>query len=527
MSAEFILALPTAAPSASTASEGAPVSEDAAAAFAGLLAPEMSAANAPIARSAQAVPSAPIPSLLNGAAMFSHMPLAAPPPPGHNAVPPPANDTTETPVVDTDPVQSAPVEINVQSPKGSEPNFRPASPEKEKAPAEPQGSAVEPVPAPAPAVVPPEVKTEASVSTMAGQSAPAPTAETPEFPEAGPLFPTRQLPSAAPTAPELARSETSSTDPAQPKVANVQVPPPAAGQGPVVAKRDAPAPVAELAVKDSTSGGDLTTLEDAPPSTERPLASLPLPMTRADRRLVETPAARTQTTSTTAAASASVSIEKPSPPADPAGSPGAPRDMTGPAPATPPASPPPIAAPPPISAEAPVADAAGPMAGSASAEVVAREAAPEVAFDRAPMISRAGAETTAQLTVQIVKRLEGRSTRFEMALTPEDLGRVEVSVEIDADGQLAARLAFDSPAAAAELRGRVDELRRQLEQAGFTIGQDALDFSERRSSSGQDERRFGQAFAGAARLNGQADTAPVAGPWIPLTLAPGRVDVKV
>ncbi|PJW28067.1 hypothetical protein CWM41_28915, partial [Escherichia coli] len=61
-----------------------------------------------------------------------------------------------------------------------------------------------------------------------------------------------------------------------------------------------------------------------------------------------------------------------------------------------------------------------------------------------------------------------------MALLPEELGRVDIKLDIDSDGRLAARLAFDNPAAATDLRGRVDELRRQLEDARFHLADDAF-----------------------------------------------------
>jgi hypothetical protein len=147
--------------------------------------------------------------------------------------------------------------------------------------------------------------------------------------------------------------------------------------------------------------------------------------------------------------------------------------------------------------------------------------------------SRASIETTAQIAAQIVRKLEGRSTRFEMALTPDGLGQVDVSLDIDADGQLAARLAFDNPAAAAELRSRVDELRRQLQEAGFRVADDALSFSQRDASTGQggafDRRpdpRNARAFGAASRLEAAADLA-AAPRWIPLTLTPEGVDMKV
>jgi len=143
------------------------------------------------------------------------------------------------------------------------------------------------------------------------------------------------------------------------------------------------------------------------------------------------------------------------------------------------------------------------------------------------MMSQAAVHATAAIAAQVVKRLEGQATRFEMALTPEELGRVDVSLEIDADGQLAARLAFDNPLAAVEFRGRADELRRQLEDAGFRLTQDSLQFSER-EGSGQ-RRDFGEqarrAFAGGGRLSEEADLA--APRFLALSLQPDRLDLRV
>lgn len=186
----------------------------------------------------------------------------------------------------------------------------------------------------------------------------------------------------------------------------------------------------------------------------------------------------------------------------------------------------PAASPLPVSADSPA-----PLTGDATASDSFKVAL--ASADRGSglsTLSRATVETTALIAAQIQNRLNGRSTRFEMALTPEGLGRVDVSLEIDSDGRLAARLAFDNPAAATELRGRADELRRQLEQAGLHLDGDALQFTERDPSSA--DRGFSgfdrRAFVRASDLNDRADQ-PIAEPatWHSLSLTRDRVDLKV
>lgn len=149
-----------------------------------------------------------------------------------------------------------------------------------------------------------------------------------------------------------------------------------------------------------------------------------------------------------------------------------------------------------------------------------------------PTLSRAAIDATAQIAAQILRKLEGRSTRFEIALRPDELGRVDVKLDIDAEGRLAARLAFDNPAAATDLRGRADELRRQLESAGFQLADDAFEFADRDNGSsafdrGQDTRHGqNRAFAAAARLRTEIDIGQPP-QWLALSLSPSGVDIKV
>ncbi|VXA91297.1 flagellar hook-length control protein FliK [Brevundimonas sp. G8] len=172
-------------------------------------------------------------------------------------------------------------------------------------------------------------------------------------------------------------------------------------------------------------------------------------------------------------------------------------------------------------------------AGAADTQAIQQAVAPDRDLGLSTL-SRATVETTAQLAAQIARRLDSRSTRFDMVLTPEDLGRVDVSLEIGKDGQLSARLAFDNPAAAADLKGRADELRRQLQDAGFQVAGDALDFSQRDPSAGNGgafdrQQQRNALFAGGSRLAAQADTpiVPAPGAWINHSQTPERVDLKV
>ncbi|HEV7354289.1 MAG TPA: flagellar hook-length control protein FliK [Brevundimonas sp.] len=143
-----------------------------------------------------------------------------------------------------------------------------------------------------------------------------------------------------------------------------------------------------------------------------------------------------------------------------------------------------------------------------------------------PMANDGRFNAVAQISAQILRRLEGQTTRFELALTPEDLGRVDVMLEIDGDGSVTARLAFDNPAAAAELRAQADQLRRELEAAGLNVSRDGLQFAERdaRRDDGGNDRRGAKAFAGAARLEADADVGLAA---YRMTTADGRLDVRI
>ena len=143
----------------------------------------------------------------------------------------------------------------------------------------------------------------------------------------------------------------------------------------------------------------------------------------------------------------------------------------------------------------------GPDAGPAPAEQRAGAAQSAAAPIHTPV--RGAPETVANLAAQILKKLEGQSTRFDVELDPAGLGRVDVRIEIGAHGRMTAAMMFDNPLAASELRARAGELQRALEQAGFDLAGGisfdvAGDRGNARQGHGQDDAPTGQGFRAQA-----------------------------
>jgi flagellar hook-length control protein FliK len=128
-------------------------------------------------------------------------------------------------------------------------------------------------------------------------------------------------------------------------------------------------------------------------------------------------------------------------------------------------------------APAPLADVGAetePATLDTTAATPTLQAAAEMPAETAP--TRGSPETVARLASDIARKLEGKTTRFDVQLDPLGLGKVDVSIEINADGRLSASLSFDSAQTAADLRGRAGELRQALEKAGFDLADGGLSF---------------------------------------------------
>jgi flagellar hook-length control protein FliK len=150
-------------------------------------------------------------------------------------------------------------------------------------------------------------------------------------------------------------------------------------------------------------------------------------------------------------------------------------------------------------------------------------------------VVRGSPETVAHLSAQILKKLEARSTRFDLELNPANLGRVDVRIEIGAHGRVTAALTFDNPQAAQDLRGKAAELQRSLEQAGFDLsGGLTFDVAQDRgqgqgqglAQQQQDAAPWrGRAFQAALGVTGEADAAAAAPQY--LERRASGVDVRI
>jgi flagellar hook-length control protein FliK len=90
------------------------------------------------------------------------------------------------------------------------------------------------------------------------------------------------------------------------------------------------------------------------------------------------------------------------------------------------------------------------------------------------------------LALEIAVSVKNGKSSFEIRLDPADLGRIDVRIDVDRNGQVTSHLTVEKPETLSMLRQDAPQLQRALDDAGFKTGTDGLQFSLRdQSSSGQ------------------------------------------
>ena len=105
-------------------------------------------------------------------------------------------------------------------------------------------------------------------------------------------------------------------------------------------------------------------------------------------------------------------------------------------------------------------------------------------------------QTVNALAAQIVQKLDGAATRFQLTLNPEGLGKVDVAIEITAKGSVSATLSFQHAESTAALSSHADALRQALADAGLNLNPEDLSFQTASGGADANGGQFDQASQG-------------------------------
>ncbi|MGL6059831.1 MAG: flagellar hook-length control protein FliK, partial [Bradyrhizobium sp.] len=142
--------------------------------------------------------------------------------------------------------------------------------------------------------------------------------------------------------------------------------------------------------------------------------------------------------------------------------------------------------------------------------------------------SQSAAVPLSGLAMEIAASVRSGKSRFEIRLDPADLGRIDVRIDVDRNGQVTSHLTVEKPETLSMLRQDAPQLQRALNDAGLSTGNGGLQFSLRdQSSQGQNGN---QSNPNAHRLIlSEEETVPsaVVGGYGRMFGANGGVDIRV
>ncbi len=134
------------------------------------------------------------------------------------------------------------------------------------------------------------------------------------------------------------------------------------------------------------------------------------------------------------------------------------------------------------------------------------------------------------VAVEIAANVKSGKSSFEIRLDPADLGRIDVRVQIDQNGQVTSHLTVEKPETLSMLRQDAPQLQQALNDAGLKTDSGGLQFSLRdQSSSGQNSGNGSNPHAHRLIVSDEdAVPASVAGRSYGRSLASsGGVDIRV
>jgi chemotaxis protein MotD len=134
------------------------------------------------------------------------------------------------------------------------------------------------------------------------------------------------------------------------------------------------------------------------------------------------------------------------------------------------------------------------------------------------------------IAMEIAASAKSGKSRFEIRLDPADLGRIDVRIDVDRNGQVTSHLTVERPETLSMLRQDANQLQRALDNAGLSTGNGGLQFSLRDQSS-QGQNNSDQSNPNAHRLIvSEEETIPAAAAgrsYGRMLGASGGVDIRI
>src|SRR4029077_1294782 len=87
-----------------------------------------------------------------------------------------------------------------------------------------------------------------------------------------------------------------------------------------------------------------------------------------------------------------------------------------------------------------------------------------------------GAVPLSGLAVEIAASVKSGKTSFDIRLDPADLGRIDVRIDVDRNGQVTSHLTVEKPETLSMLQQDAPQLQRALDDAGLKTGSGGLQF---------------------------------------------------
>jgi hypothetical protein len=114
------------------------------------------------------------------------------------------------------------------------------------------------------------------------------------------------------------------------------------------------------------------------------------------------------------------------------------------------------------------------------------------------------------LPVAIAARAQAGSNQFDIRLDPPELGRIDVRLDVDSNGQVSSHVTVDRPETLTLLQSQQPQLERALEQAGLKTADNGLQFTLRdQSFTGGNTGGGAQPSSAQQLVIPDADLAPV------------------